>query len=83
MMTPVKCVNTGPISELTNTYTSQNTKHKKGFNVNILHTQETNCEFYKETLKYNFSYEKDIVLCSKLSLMIISHCHPTFLSFQS
>ena len=38
--TPVKCVYTGPIGGLTNTYTSQNTKHKKGFNVNILHTQE-------------------------------------------
>ena len=47
MMTPVKCAYTGPIGGLTNTYTSQNTKHKKGFNVNILHAQETNCEFYK------------------------------------
>ena len=32
----VKCPYTGPIGWLTNTYTSQNTLHKKGFNVNIL-----------------------------------------------
>ena len=38
--TTVKCVYIGPIGGLTNTYTSQNTKHKKGFNVNILHAQE-------------------------------------------
>ena len=35
---PVKCPYTGPIGWLTNTYTSQNTLHKKGFNVNILYT---------------------------------------------
>ena len=38
--TPLKGVYTGPIGGLTNTYTSQNTKHKKGFNANILHVQE-------------------------------------------
>ena len=38
--TQVKCEYTGPIGALTNTYASQNTKHKKGFNVNILHMQE-------------------------------------------
>ena len=43
--TPVKCVYTRPIGGLTNTYTSQNTKQKKGFNVNILHTR-TICKFY-------------------------------------
>ena len=40
MMTQVKCVYTGPIGGLKNTYISQNAKHKKGFNVNILHAQE-------------------------------------------
>ena len=45
-MTPVKCAYTGPIGELTNTYTSQYTKHKNGYNINILCAQETHCEFY-------------------------------------
>ena len=39
-ITPVKCAHTGPIGGLTNTYTSQDTKTKKGFNVNILCMQE-------------------------------------------
>ena len=60
MMNAVRCAYTGPIGGLTNTYTSQNTKHKKGFNVNILHTQETNCKFYKETPKCNFNMEKTL-----------------------
>ena len=37
MTSAVKCTYTGPIEELTNTNTCQNTKHKKGFNINILH----------------------------------------------
>ena len=40
MTTTVKCAYTGAIGGLTNTYTNQNTKHKKGFNVNILCMQE-------------------------------------------
>ena len=38
-MSAVKCVYTGPVGELTNINTGQNTKHKKEFNVNILHAQ--------------------------------------------
>ena len=47
--TPVKCAYTGPIGGLTNTYTSHNTEHKKGFNSNILYTQE---QFVKFTIKH-------------------------------
>ena len=36
MTSAVKCAYTGPIGKLTNTNTSQNTKHKKGFNIHIL-----------------------------------------------
>ena len=53
MMTPVKCAYTGPIGGLRNTYTSQNTKHKKGFNVNILHTQEQFVNFIVNTKVLN------------------------------
>ena len=35
-------------------------KHKKGFNVNILHTQETNCEFYNWTLKHKFNMKETL-----------------------
>ena len=59
-MTPIQCPYAEPIGGLTNTYTSQNTTHKKGFNVNILCAQETNCEFYKETLKCNFNMKKTL-----------------------
>ena len=41
----VKCSYTGQIVWLTNTYTSQNTLHTKGFNVNILHNLDINGEF--------------------------------------
>ena len=60
MTTLVKCVYTGPIGELSNTYTSQNTKHKKGFNVHMLHAQETNCELYNWTLKCKFNMKKTL-----------------------
>ena len=40
IITQGKSVYTGPIGGLIKTYTSQHTKHKKGFNVNILHMQE-------------------------------------------
>ena len=60
MMTPVKCAYTRPIGGLTKTYTSQNTKHKKGFNVNILCAQETNCKFYKWTMKCKFNVKETL-----------------------
>ena len=81
-MTPVKCVYTEPTGRLTNTYTSQNTKHKKGFNVNILHAQETNCEFYNEMQKCNFNMEKTLYYVpnwTSLSHIVIQH----FFSLQS
>ena len=49
--TPAKCVYIGPIDGLTNTYTNQNTKHKMGFNVNILCAQEQIVNFIWKTLK--------------------------------
>ena len=53
--TPVKCAYTGAIGGLTNTYTSQNTKHKKGFNVNILHVQEQFVNFIIEHRSVNLN----------------------------
>ena len=39
MTSAVKHAYTRPVWVLTNTITSQNTKHEKGFNINILHAQ--------------------------------------------
>ena len=83
MMMPVKSAYTGAIGVLTNTYTSQNTKQKKRFNVYILCTQETNCEFYMEMLMCKFNMEKTLYYIPNwtwwLSHTVIQH----FLSFHS
>ena len=68
---PVKCVYTGPIGELTNINTSQNTKHKKDLML-IYCVQE------KQIGNANFIWI-NIVLCSQLNLMI----YPTLSSIIS
>ena len=82
----MKCAYTGPIDGLTNTCTSQNTVHKKRFNVNILCTQEINGEFIIENWNVYFNIEKTLYYVPKwtwwLSHTVIQHFFHSYLTIH-